>query len=160
MRNIPVNKPLFVFGTLLDPDIKEEVFGSEIKNITAQKAFAKGFTAKEYPGHSYPILLKHDGSTTQGLMLCGLSELATKRLAFYEGDLYQLQTITVEIETKHTVEAIYHATGNIEANSFKKWTLSDWQENHKDDYLKKCRAFMTYFGKITAEEANELWEKL
>lgn len=154
------DKPLFVFGTLLDSDIRREVFGPEFEAITVKKAWAKGYIAKEFPTDCYPLLATLGNHSAEGLLLEELSELAFERLAFYEGDLYQLQTIKAETEEKQTIEAIYHATDAIDSTDLKDWTLTEWKKNYKPNYLKKCRQFMGYFGRIKAEEADELWKRL
>lgn len=155
-----LEKPLFVYGTLLDADIRREVFGRSPPTVICSSAIARGYVAKQMAGESFPRLFEDENGFSRGLLLDGFSEIALERLAFYEGDLYTLAAITVETETASFVDAIYHASIETGADQSQRWILEHWQINDKSHYLAQCRAYMRYFGRVTDQEADELWDSL
>ena len=51
--------PLFVYGTLRDPDVLAAVLGHP--HLLHQAAEANGYAALHYPGRSYPALVASPG---------------------------------------------------------------------------------------------------
>ena len=60
--------PLFVYGTLRDPDLLAAVLGRKLRPGGQHMARAPGFRAVHYPGRIYPALIRVPGAAAEGLL--------------------------------------------------------------------------------------------
>ncbi|MBE0581268.1 gamma-glutamylcyclotransferase family protein [Devosia sp.] len=61
--------PLFLYGTLRDPDILAAVLGRTVAVRQLIAATAPDCVAVYFPGRVYPVLLRRPGSAAPGLLL-------------------------------------------------------------------------------------------
>jgi hypothetical protein len=59
--------PLFVYGTLRDPDLLAAVLGRKLRPAGQHVARAPGFRAIYYPGRIYPALIREPGAAAERL---------------------------------------------------------------------------------------------
>jgi gamma-glutamyl AIG2-like cyclotransferase len=131
--------PLFVYGTLCDPDLLAGILARRLAGDAALPAAAPGFRAVHYPGRAYPALLRAAGAAAPGLALMDLTPFECDLLDAYEGEEYRRQLIPVMIADElHEADA-YLPVAVMPADA-EPWTLSAWQATHKPRALGAERA--------------------
>ena len=82
---------LGVYGTLLDPQVRDIVLGP----TTARAAILAGWERLFVAGTAYPGIRPRDGSAIDVLVLIGLGSDALARADYFEGEEYDRQTLPV-----------------------------------------------------------------
>jgi hypothetical protein len=123
-------EPLFVYGTLRDPDILAAVLARRLNGEAMLPAVAPGFRAVGYPGRFYPALIRVPGAAAPGLVLTDLSPFERDLLDAYEGEEYRRALIPVMI-----AEELHQAFAYLPAISVSlsapEWSLEAWHRDHK-----------------------------
>jgi gamma-glutamyl AIG2-like cyclotransferase len=123
-------EPLFVYGTLRDPDILVAVLARPLNAAAALAGVAPGFRAVAYLGRAYPALLRAPGGSAPGLVLTDLSPFERDLLDLYEGNEYRRMLIPVMIaEELH--EAFAYLPAIAVSPTAPDWSLAAWQREHK-----------------------------
>jgi hypothetical protein len=126
--------PLFVYGTLCDPDLRAAVLGRTLPPEAVHVARAPGFRAVHYPDRIYPALLRAPGAAAEGLLLLGLTPFERDLLDAFEGDEYRRGPVAAMLEEElHEADAYLPAIA-IGADA-PDWTLLRWQTEHKSRVL-------------------------
>lgn len=126
--------PLFVYGTLCDPDLRAAVLGRVLQPEAVHAARAPGFRAVPYPGRIYPALIRAPGVAAEGLLLLGLTPFENDLLDAFEGDEYRRSPVAAMLEEElHEADAYLPAIA-IAADA-PDWTLQRWQAEHKGRVL-------------------------
>lgn len=142
-----MDRPLFVYGTLRDPDLLAAVLGRPLSADEALAAFAPGFRATHYPNRIYPALIRAPGGSAEGLALVGLTRFELDLLDAFEGSEYRRGVVPVMIgEELHEAHAYLPAIAIAGGDP---WTLERWQAVHKADVLL-----------AEASQADEIRQKL
>jgi len=139
--------PLFVYGTLRDPDIIGAVLGRALKDGQARAATAPGYGAVHMPGRVYPGLVRRPGDAAPGLVLSGLSSEDHDVLDAFEGEEYRRQRIMVICGPKSLSAEAYLPVEAI-AGDTPAWTLEAWTRLHKSAVLAKD-------SRTTSEQGEE-----
>jgi len=130
MNELPL--PLFVYGTLRDPDLIAAVLGRALRTGTAHAARAPGFKAVHYPSRIYPALVRSPGAGAEGLLITGLSPFERDVLDAYEGEEYRrtpIATMLADEPELHEADAYLPVIAvGTDAHD---WSLSRWQADHK-----------------------------
>ena len=124
--------PLFVYGTLRDPDLLAGLLGRRLPPETVHAARAPGFKAVHYPGRIYPALVRSPGAGADGLLIAGLSPFERDLLDAYEGEEYRrtpIPTMLTEEPELHEADA-YLPVVAVPTDAHE-WSLSRWQGEHK-----------------------------
>lgn len=161
----PSGPPLFVFGTLMDKDVLKWVCGMDLSELELQPAVANGFKRRQVKGECFPVLVPSALGKVSGLLIGGLTPLALQRAQFFEGDEYQLQGIVVEgMPDSHSsllipgdINAQYFADHQIYDIEDHDWSVHTWREQEKQDFMSRLTHYMTYFGSLSAAEADQYW---
>jgi len=128
--------PLFVYGTLRDPDLTAMVLGRPLRAGAVHGARAPGWKAVHYPGRIYPALIRSPGSAAEGLLLTDLSPFERDLLDAYEGEEYArapIATILADEPELHEADA-YLPVIAVPKDAHD-WSLSRWQAEHKPKVL-------------------------
>ena len=131
--------PLFVYGTLRDPDLLSGVLGRSSMPTDAMTAAAPGFAAVHYPGRIYPTLVRRPGAAAPGMVLLDLTPFEIDLLDAFEGEEYRRAIIPVMIGEELHEAFAYLAAIEVGADA-PAWTLADWQIRHKSRVLGAERA--------------------
>lgn len=126
--------PLFLYGTLRDPDILAAVLGRVVADDALVAASAPGYAAVYFPGQLYPALIERSGSVAPGLLLLGAMADDLAALDAFEGDEYRrgpLQAVTAA----GPVTADVYWPAIAVAPSAPDWTLERWRREHKRQVL-------------------------
>lgn len=131
---LPAPLPLFVYGTLRDPDLLAGVLGRPLRGGGLHPARAAGFRAVHYPGRVYPALVRAPGGSAEGLLLTDISPFERDLLDAFEGDEYRRGPVAVLVE-----EDLFEADAYLPAVAIPPgahdWSLSRWQAQHKAQVL-------------------------
>jgi gamma-glutamylcyclotransferase (GGCT)/AIG2-like uncharacterized protein YtfP len=86
---------LFVYGTLLDDTVVQQVTGRRFPKHAARLSDYRKFT----PDSGYPYIVADEGGAVDGALLCGLDQDALRALDSYEdeGRLYRRIAVTVTV---------------------------------------------------------------
>ncbi|MCS6921646.1 MAG: gamma-glutamylcyclotransferase [Elioraea sp.] len=85
---------IFLYGTLMDPEVARRVSGDDRFVREAQPALLPGWRKTLLRGTPFPTLVPDDGSVVHGL-LAKVSPRTLARLHAYEGRLYRFVTVHV-----------------------------------------------------------------
>jgi hypothetical protein len=105
----------------------------------------------------YPVLVKEQGRTTEGLIIRGLKEVALNRIIFFEGEEFNLEPLSVQKANGDWEQVQYFADTNLKEISTWEWTLSEWQQTTKADTLNRIIRYMQCYGKMSIAEADAYW---
>jgi hypothetical protein len=100
--------PLFVYGTLRDPELLAAVLGRALRLGTIHPARAPGFKAVHYPNRIYPALIRSPGTAAEGLLVIGLSPFERDLLDAWEGEEYRrapIATMLMDEPELHEADA-------------------------------------------------------
>jgi gamma-glutamylcyclotransferase (GGCT)/AIG2-like uncharacterized protein YtfP len=128
-----LDRPLFVYGTLRDPDLLSAVLGRPLRAGETIAAVAPGYRTTHYPNRIYPALIRAPGGSAEGLALLGLSSFELDLLDQFEGQEYRRGIVPVMIgEELHEADAYLPA---VPVAAGDPWSLERWQALHKADVL-------------------------
>lgn len=138
---------LFVFGTLLDAELRRLVLG---RDAAQEAAILPGWAVERSAEGDWPILVERSGAAARGLLLsAGTAEL--DRAHFYESGFgYTVAAEAVETDDGRRVSAlVYRAPGG--SGSGADWSLPQWQENHGALTRRTARRVMDLHGRMAPE---------
>lgn len=131
--------PLFVYGTLRDPDLLALALRRPLAAGAMLPAAAPGFSTVRYPRRPYPALVRRPGGAAQGLALTDLTAFEQDLLDAYEGEEYRRELIPVMVAEELHEAFAYLPSIPIPADA-PAWTLAGWQAEHKPAALASERA--------------------
>jgi hypothetical protein len=136
---------VFVYGTLLDPDVLRAVLGRGVPAAKRSSATLSGVRRVRAAGHRYPILVRARGHAVGGMVLDGLDAADTARLRHYENDGYALVRRRVELDGGAMISAHVFVPVRRLAGTDEDWHLAAWQGRGKRAALAAIRAHMRAF---------------
>ncbi|MEL7151736.1 MAG: NUDIX domain-containing protein [Pseudomonadota bacterium] len=120
-----MTRPVFLFGTLLDPELYEIVSGAP---FAARPAKLEDARVHWVDGEAYPTLVATPGQKAPGILVSP-KDAARARLDFYElGFGYALETRRVQSEDGPVDADIYVAQGDQPIGAA--WSFQEWQQEH------------------------------
>ncbi|MEQ8964310.1 MAG: gamma-glutamylcyclotransferase family protein [Azospirillaceae bacterium] len=135
---------LFVYGTLMDPDIREIVFGTPDWRVDGVPARLAGFRRDTILGGRAPVLVPHKHRAVDGQVLQGLDEVALARVVHFEG-VARYRLAEVRVAPADRGEALHAAaflpTEDVRA-ARRDWDLATWRRRHKAEFLRRARRHM------------------
>ncbi len=126
---------LFVYGTLLDPDVVQQVCGRTFRGIAAQ---LEGFKCRKVTGEMFPAIVPAESERVTGLLYSEISRADLVNLDIYEGDLYERCQVMVSCDdgAKITAETYILKAEYRHQLSDQKWCLRDFSGESKEAYIK------------------------
>lgn len=138
---------MFVYGTLLDPDVRRIVLQQDIPADRVEDAAISGFRRVYVPGRNWPMLLAHHGSgRVEGVLLHGLDAAAVHRLVVFEGDEYHLVPMPVSDSEGYVVRAGAFLVDRKVPPGHRDWFLEVWRRRHKRSFLRRACVLMERYG--------------
>lgn len=133
-------RPLFFYGTLLDPDVRDVVLRRHAPaKLTG--GVLRGWRRVSIVGASFPILVRCARGAVRGELAHDVSRRAIAILDAWERG-YRRAPVIVEREDGAMVEAeTYVPLAGQFALAAHGWELPDWQRKHKPAYLDLNRAW-------------------
>jgi len=149
-----MDRPLFVYGTLSDPQLMAAAVGRRIEPRNVLGAVAPGFRAVFYPQRSYPALVRAPGGRAEGLLILGLSPFERDVLDVFEGPEYRRGIVPVLVDAElHEADA-YLPVVRV-APDAPGWSLAAWQARHKGEVLAdEARAAADLRARLMAVRPN------
>ncbi|MFT5896468.1 MAG: hypothetical protein ACI8VW_003351 [bacterium] len=148
---------LFSFGTLMDTDLLPLVCEQAMGTLVLETAVVPDRSRRWVLDDHYPVLVKEQGRTTEGLIIRGLKEVALNRIIFFEGEEFNLEPLSVQKANGDWEQVQYFADTNLKEISTWEWTLSEWQQTTKADTLNRIIRYMQCYGKMSIAEADAYW---
>ena len=127
-------RPLFVYGTLRDPEVLALVLGRVLPAGSCRAAMAPGCAAADMPGRNYPGLRREANSAAPGMLIEGLGGTDLARLDCFEGGEYARGPVEVIVNGVAINADVYWPVRAIDAAA-PEWVLADWVERHKPAFL-------------------------
>lgn len=93
---------VFVYGTLLVPEMMQAVTGCEHQSLPAT---VRGFYRRTLTGRTYPGIAVQPQSSVEGRVYIDVDDEAVARLDYFEGPEYVRQTIEVGLDDGTTLAA-------------------------------------------------------
>lgn len=138
----------FFYGTLMDQDVTRAVLNRE--TLMFEVGILAGFEVRKIVGKSYPALAPRKGSQVIGVLLRDLNLAEQRALGYYEGDEYQIETISVILpccdqSSPEIVPAnVFCPKGDLRLEK-ELWSYLDWQAKDKVKMLSDLRNEMKIF---------------
>lgn len=131
---------LFVFGTLMDPEVRELVCGKPLERV--EPAVVQGFRRVFVAGRHYPMLLPRASGWVDGTLLWGVDPESLHRLQVYEGWEYTLRPVQVRTASGSAALAhVFICPPEISADK-RDWRFDLWILRHKRRFLPKTQWLM------------------
>lgn len=152
----------FFFGTLMDSDILACVLGRPVAEDKRRPGILSGFERLCLVGETYPALVRRPGCAVKGIVTADISAEESRRICFFEGDEFRLQTCSVRFLNENnialeTVQALVFLAGAGLQFSQASWDFERWQRLEKDNYLLMTREFMAGYGKTDWAVLDQRW---
>ena len=142
----------------MDWDVVSLVLNRRSDDLYMVPASLEGFRVAKLPHESYPLLVKDDSKTAQGQLLMGLSESDLDRIVFFEGEEYELKECEVMTEQGQTMTALFFDEGVMPPAEMENWDFAEWVACSKDYMMGQSAVYMSYYGHMTAAEADIHWQ--
>ena len=136
MARVDNKDVLFIYGTLLDEDVRDAVLGHAMPQQNITPAIAPDYAIYTVAGASYPCLLPAAGEQAEGAAVSGLTEEDFHRLDQFEGENYKRVPVMVHLagDSSQAITAQYYQPNqSLKTNG--RWSLSDWKITEKQNFL-------------------------
>jgi gamma-glutamylcyclotransferase (GGCT)/AIG2-like uncharacterized protein YtfP len=139
---------LFVYGTLLDADVRTLVLGRPLEPDQLQPAVLKHMRRVYIAGRLYPMIVPRRGAAVDGLLLTALTDEDYARLDAFEGADYGRERQNVSPLSEDADEGepllawIYRTRGLGPRPSPREWRLEDWRKREKPVFLRAAKEWL------------------
>lgn len=135
---------LFVYGTLMDAEVRALVIGRPLDGAQAQPAILKNMRRVYIAGRVYPMVVPRRGDAVSGLLLTGLSDEDFARLDAFEGGDYrrERQSVWLDGAIEPLNAWLYRTRGVGPQPSPRPWVLAAWQAREKTQFLREARVWL------------------
>jgi gamma-glutamylcyclotransferase (GGCT)/AIG2-like uncharacterized protein YtfP len=139
---------LFVYGTLMDADVRNLVLGRPLEPAQLQPATLKHMRRVYIAGRLYPMIVPRRGATVDGLLLLSLTDEDYVRLDAFEGADYGRERQAVSpladdgSEGEPLLAWIYRTRGLGPRPSPRDWRLEEWRKREKPVFLRAAKAWI------------------
>jgi gamma-glutamylcyclotransferase (GGCT)/AIG2-like uncharacterized protein YtfP len=125
---------LFVYGTLLLPEILKGLTG---KSFKTEKAILNGFKRCGIYGCDYPALIPAPDSSVEGQLVFNVDEKSMEILSFYEGTDYEQIEVEVFIQNQQEKATLFVWKSDLEYLGDQDWDKKKFEQNSLSLYLNK-----------------------
>ena len=139
---------LFVYGTLMDADVRTLVIGRPLEAEQLQPALLKNMRRVYIAGRLYPMVVPRRGAAVAGFLLAGLSEDDYARLDAFEGVDYGRERQNVSPlgadgrEGEPLLAWLYRTRGVGPRPSPRAWELEAWRAREKTHFLRDAQLWI------------------
>ncbi len=149
----------FFFGLLRDVDLLELVIGRPAPGQPFPLAWHADARLVRLRDETFPMLVRAPGAWVPGVIVEGLVEADLERINFFESVEYEPSTVEVELCEGGRTEALAFAATERTAHEGEEWRYEDWLVRHKAHDLRETEHWMAFYGHLTAEQADRLWDE-
>lgn len=155
-----LDKPLFVYGTMLDYDVAEIVLGRALDSARVSHAWLDGYRVVRIRDDTYPMLIEAAGEQVGGALIHDLDPVELDRIHFFESYEYDLVGCTVRVPDRGYRRAARFGAAEAPPRQPEPWSLEWWQAACKERFLRYARGFMAFYGRGTLDQAEAHWLEL
>jgi gamma-glutamylcyclotransferase (GGCT)/AIG2-like uncharacterized protein YtfP len=125
---------LFVYGTLLLPEIMQRVTG---QRYFYQPADLHDYARYQVRGKRYPAIIHQPGELVQGILYINVSPVAWQRLDDYEDHFYVRELVEVQTVSGESARAWAYVIPPSQQQrlSPRDWSLSQFRQRHLREFL-------------------------
>ena len=135
------SRPLFVYGSLLDREIRAVVVGRAPASGDVSAARLPEHGLFRVFGRQYPLIATRRGGMVHGLLLRHLTAPELRRLDTFEGDEYRRRNVNVQDQENHWIAAqIYWPRPGLRRDR-RAWRFDDWQPRERKIMLARAAAW-------------------
>ena len=127
---------LFVYGTLLDSDLRHSILGPAVRRLSLMDAILRGYRCVAIHSSVYPTLRRDRAAWVDGCVLTDTDPTMDARLMDYEGEGYHCARRLVEISGMGLAMAGLFLTTSPTPTG-PSWSLIEWQNRHKARVLRQ-----------------------
>ena len=131
---------------------------SSARRIFTKPAKINGYRKVCLPHETYPVLVPEADHCAEGILLDGLNRLELDKIVYFEGEEYELSPCTTVLPDGSFVDALFFDEGIMPRPQVEDWSFSNWLDNHKDYMLRQTSHYMSYYGVMSANEADIYWQ--
>lgn len=150
----------FFFGSLMDPDVVDLVFGRPVSASDRQAATAEGFRRVLLAGEGYPVMIPRAGGQVDGILIRGITPAEKERLVWFEDGEYDIAEIALVLGDGRRRQALTCLRRPETAIQEGEWSLARWQHEDKAAFLARAGLWMSLLGLATVAEAEAAWQAL
>lgn len=119
---------LFVYGSMLSPDVVRAITG---ENISTSDAYIKNFSRRKLKDRDYPAIIQHEGGIVIGKILHDVREELVQLIDVFEGDEYGKKEVLAILKDDTELNAYtYIWNGNSTDVQMEDWDFMHF-ESHK-----------------------------
>ncbi|MDJ0947196.1 MAG: gamma-glutamylcyclotransferase family protein [Kiloniellales bacterium] len=149
----------FFFGSLRDHDILEVVIGRSFPRRPFPAGHLPDHRLERMAKETFPLLVAAPGAQAPGIVVEGLETADIERIHFFESVEYEPRLHTVELAAGGTLDCHLFAATPVAGVTGEYWHYDDWAARHKAKELREARLWMAFHGRVTAAEADRLWNE-
>jgi gamma-glutamylcyclotransferase (GGCT)/AIG2-like uncharacterized protein YtfP len=112
---------LFVYGTLLFPEILKKIVGREYNSVKAVLKDYRRFAVKDF---DYPAIIEQKNGMVNGNLILNVDDVAMNVLSGFEGNEYVKREVEVLADNKKIKAVVF-----VWCDSTIKLSENDWDEN-------------------------------
>lgn len=127
---------VFVYGTLLAPEILSIVLGRNVRREDYRPATAKCFRRYALPDRPYPVMRSSAADETTGAVITTITDEELKRLDHFEATLYKRQLIDV-ITTNGNMQAFAYVDPGTDTLSANEWSREAFERDYLHAYIER-----------------------
>ncbi len=137
----------FFYGSLTDPDVLALVLGRS--RVDGVPASLDGWERRQVAGECYPLICPAPGARVEGVLL-DISPAEARRLAWYEGDDYELRELSPTLASGETVAALVFLPRPDLAHAGEPWDPALWRRELTAALLEAAGRWMRLAGREPA----------
>lgn len=119
----------------MDADVADQILGRALSSFAPEPATLTSYKRVYVMNTTYPGIVKDPESAVNGILARDVTADEVERLNTFEGPDYDTHTVMVEISDGEQIEARVFVPVPSLALTNKPWSLEEWQETEKQDFL-------------------------
>lgn len=142
---------LFVYGTLCDHELLENVLGRQVKPTEVNAGNLIDHVVHWVKDQNYPVIIPKVGAVALGHVLLNLDQGDLDKLDFYEGGFgYYTQQVSIATQDG-SIQALVYFSEQTDVVLGETWDLELWQRKWGPIARSASQEFMSAFGRVEPE---------
>ena len=136
MSPLSQNNSLFIYGTLLSAQVRDNVLGKSKPDSALTEAIAPFYKVMKVAGVHYPCLLSgNDADLADGAILSDVTDDDLALLDRFEGGNYERRPIEVISDNQLVITQAYFPKITLATDG--PWSFESWQQEEQAAFLDK-----------------------
>ncbi|WP_340112232.1 gamma-glutamylcyclotransferase family protein [Maribellus mangrovi] len=124
---------VFVYGTLLFPEILEGLTG---RSFETKDAELKNFKRLRVAMGDYPAIVEEESQLVKGKLVLDVDARSLELLRFYEGDDYDCRELEVSLDGKKILALVFVWNAEAELLTGPDWNIENFEKHYLNDYIR------------------------